>query len=377
MINKNKIVFFANTLWFLEKFKYELIKNISDTHNVICIYLREGPTLNKEKIKELELKRNVKFYSILDFFFSLLSSKLVFINKSNKKNNYIKIIIFNIGPIIISLLLPLHYKKNTVYVLEGLGRIFSSKLIFNLFIKVLVTKIYKFLFKRCNLVYVLNSYDYLFLVESNICKIDKIILLPGTGINCKNIDASKKIKREKTKYIDYMGRLITEKGFYKFILCKLNFMKYYPELDQKYIFRIISPREDINNLSKDEIDFLNKLNIQLKPYLVEPFHYYNESKALIVPSSYGEGLSRVVLEASYFGIPILATKIRGIEEILQNDYKYYIKSHNPFCISQQLANLLRDENYFDKIKEKQKIYIKNNFSINNSIEIFTSNLFKN
>ena len=74
-----------------------------------------------------------------------------------------------------------------------------------------------------------------------------------------------------------------------------------------------------------QLEFLKKLNIELKPYLAEPYSYYNESRALIVPSSYGEGLSRVVLEASYIGIPILAAKIRGIEEILQNDYKYFIK----------------------------------------------------
>ena len=68
----------------------------------------------------------------------------------------------------------------------------------------------------------------------------------------------------------------------------------------------------------------------VKPYLIEPFSFYEESKALIVPSTYGEGLSRVVLEASYIGIPILATKIKGIEEILPKDYKYFIKSNNPF-----------------------------------------------
>ena len=156
-----------------------------------------------------------------------------------------------------------------------------------------------------------------------------------------------------------------------------GFQKYYPKLDQKYTFRIICPNEEINKITKEEIDFFKKLNIQLKPYLVEPYSYYSESRALIVPSTYGEGLSRVVLEASYFGIPILASKINGIEEILPKDYKYFIKSNNPFCIAQQLSIMLKDLNYFKRINAKQKIYIKKHYSINNSINTFNEGLFDN
>ena len=114
----------------------------------------------------------------------------------------------------------------------------------------------------------------------------------------------------------------------------------------------------------------------IKPYLIEPFSYYEESKALIVPSTYGEGLSRVVLEASYIGIPILAKKIRGIEEILPNDYKYFIQSDNPFSIAHQLAVMIQDNNYFDSIKESLKRNIKKNYSVEKSIMEFTSNVFK-
>ena len=46
---KRNFVFFSNTLWFLEKFKYELIKDISRENNVTCIYLRPGPSINKNK----------------------------------------------------------------------------------------------------------------------------------------------------------------------------------------------------------------------------------------------------------------------------------------------------------------------------------------
>ena len=374
---KKNIVFFANTLWFLDKFKYELIKDISKDKKITCIYLRKGPPYNVKKIKELERVNGVKFLNFKNFVknytFSIINS---FFKLKSKDISFEKIIIFTIGPILISLFLPNFYKKRTVYVLEGLGRLFTSPKTINQLLKFFIIKIYRFLFSKCDIVFVLNYDDYLFLLENNICPINKIEVLPGTGVNHLKIENSISTKRKDLKYIDYIGRIIIEKGFYKFILTSLNFKKLYPESEKLFTFRIISPKEDIDNLSNDEINFFIKNNIVLKPYLIEPFSYYEESKALIVPSSYGEGLSRVVLEASYIGIPILASKIRGIKEILPHNYKYFIQSNSPFSIAQQLAEMIHDDVYFDSIKEKVKSNIKKNFSIEKSIVVFKSNVFK-
>ena len=63
MKEEQNIIFFANTLWFLEKFKYELIKNISKENQIICIYLRKGPVYKEEKIQDLIDSNKVSFYS--------------------------------------------------------------------------------------------------------------------------------------------------------------------------------------------------------------------------------------------------------------------------------------------------------------------------
>jgi glycosyltransferase involved in cell wall biosynthesis len=372
---KRNFVFFSNTLWFLEKFKYELIKDISRENNVTCIYLRPGPSINKNKINELIDFNNVKFITLRKFIWNYFPWIFNFYFKRNNKSfENLKIIIFTIGPIMISLLFPNHYKKKTIYVLEGLGRIFSSKKNIYIVLKIIVKIIYKFLFNKSQLVFVLNSYDYLFLLENNICPIYKVRILPGTGFDHYKLDKITNQKIKPKKYIDYIGRILVEKGFYKFVLTKLDFQKYHSEINKSYIFRIITPEEDINKLSNKEKNFFNKLNIEIKPYLAEAIEYYKESKALIVPSYYGEGCSRVVLEASYLGIPILASKIKGIEEILQMDYKYFIESENPFSIANQLAKMINDSKYFEEIKEKQRSYIQSNFSVENSIKVFRNNL---
>lgn len=374
MKGRKKIIFFANTLWFLEKFKYELIKEISKNNLVTCVYLREGVIHKKDKIKELIDFHQVSFFSLKDFLKRYYSKKLLSPLKL-KVFSFQKIIIFNIGPIILSSFLSKSNKGKIVYVLEGMGRVFSSKETKNLLTKSLVIIFYRFLFKKCKLICVLNSFDALFLVENNICDINKIIILPGTGINIKNIEEEIKTKERNPKYIDYIGRVLIDKGFYKFLFTRNDFAKYYPEFNNKYIFRVICPDEDIKKLSKNNLDFLKRKKIEIKPYLTSPFSYYKDSKALIVPSLYGEGLSRVVLEACYLGIPILASRSRGIQEIFPHDYKYFIKSYSPFSISQQLAEMLDDQKYFDQIGQSLKMNIKNNFSVEKAIKEFNSNIF--
>ena len=145
----NRIIFFANTLWFLKKFKYELIRDISKNNEVTCIYLRKGPPFDKLKIDQLIKKNSVQFQSFRNFLFNSIYYKFnSLLNFKIKSFNYQKIIIFTIGPILISSLLPQKHKANTFYVLEGLGRIFSSDKFLNNFIRIFTIRIYKFLFQK-------------------------------------------------------------------------------------------------------------------------------------------------------------------------------------------------------------------------------------
>ena len=128
MEDRKKIIFFANTLWFLEKFKYELIQELSRNYIVICIYLREGGIYKKDRIKELKDIHQVSFFSLRDFLKDYYFKKTLSLVRFKFNNHSLKkIIIFNIGPIILSSLLSKSNKKKTVYVLEGMGRVFSSK----------------------------------------------------------------------------------------------------------------------------------------------------------------------------------------------------------------------------------------------------------
>ena len=77
---------------------------------------------------------------------------------------------------------------------------------------------------------------------------------------------------------------------------------------------------------------------------------YQETKVLIIPTDYGEGLSRILLEMINLQIPVLSSRNQGTEELLPSSYKYFIKSKNPAAIALQLNDLLKNHSYVYEVK---------------------------
>ena len=74
-MGKNKTIVFANTLWFLEKFKFDLIYSLSKSNPTECIYLRTGPSPDLNRIEYLKnnkvIFRKFNLISHLLFFLAL------------------------------------------------------------------------------------------------------------------------------------------------------------------------------------------------------------------------------------------------------------------------------------------------------------------
>ena len=151
---------------------------------------------------------------------------------------------------------------------------------------------------------------------------------------------------------------------------KIYLNKFNKEFVNSYPFRIIIPQSDIDKFSKQNINFIKSIGIEIKPYISNQLNYLVNTKAILFPTKYGEGLSRVVMESIYLGIPLLLSRNQGTEEVLPYDYKYFIKSYNPSSIAEQLNELIKDKEYYDKILFYQKNKLKKMYSIKSSIDEF-------
>ena len=82
------------------------------------------------------------------------------------------------------------------------------------------------------------------------------------------------------------------------------------------------------------------------------------------------GRAPLVLISGERKLPLLVNRNRGIEEILPLNYKYYIKSMNPLSITNQLLEIIQDEEYFKNITPSQREKIEKNYSVKASLHSF-------
>ena len=64
--------------------------------------------------------------------------------------------------------------------------------------------------------------------------------------------------------------------------------------------------------------YLIELDIDIKEYIDEPLYYYAYLKLIVLPTTYGEGLSRVALESAFLGLPVAAIHNRGISSLFMD-----------------------------------------------------------
>ena len=184
-----KAIIIANTKWFILNFKNWLIKELSNTHQVEIIYLREGPP---SKMKGLNEKNNIKFRKL----------NFVYLFKNLFENeNYDVVLSFTaFGIFVTPFLYPFSIKK--IATIEGLGRLFSSRELPSRFLKKILLIYYKFVFNFFfDKIVVLNYCDISYLLDLKVISIGKIRYIPGTGIDTeifsrKNMSNIKSLNKE-------------------------------------------------------------------------------------------------------------------------------------------------------------------------------------
>ena len=271
---------------FLDYF-YSLDSNISKNHKVFIIG------------KKNKLLKNKNFYNLYSFRFFLL---FLFYLRSKK---YIIHFYNNFGSLKLYLLLKF-FKCNNVIIHErgtswNLNSKFSHRLLF------LSNKIDKI---------VVNSYasKYLLINKFKLKKfISKIIVIHNGIIIKKNIENFQKINSNNNSFtIGYIGRLETPKSVHTIIDVakimisnnKTNRFKFLIAGDGKLKNFLKTYSSDLQNVNflgyiKNNEDFFKSIDLLLVPSIREPF-------------------GNIILEAGIFRVPVIASYIDGIPEIIDN-----------------------------------------------------------
>ena len=190
--------------------------------------------------------------------------------------------------------------------------------------------------------------------------------------NMPNLDLSDLRKEinadDDTILITSIGRLHEQKGYHillKAIAIVINVLK-----DKKIKLLIVGEGEKreelvrmIDNYKLHE--FVNLIGYKSNPY------YYLKISNIYVSSSVYEGLPLSIEEAMFFCLPVIATNVGGVSEIIDNNIDGFLVEPNDFCsLSDKIISTVKKLNSIKHIGINANKKIIDKFNIDKTVESY-------
>ncbi len=325
-----KIIFSDNTLWGLLNFRGPVIRHfIQRGHEVVIVAPQDKTSDMKASVPAdirfipVKMERS-KTSPIADlrYFIDILNIY------RKEKPDYI--FHYTIKPNIYGSMAAKVLGIKSTLMMAGLGYTFSNDK--------LISRIARGLYKQglaCSeRVLLLNKDNYEEIVHRNFCAPQKITLLEGgEGVDIEAFPYQDNTSSETTFL--YIGRILYDKGYREFVNCAKEIRKDFPQAK----FEVLGTFDKSYPQCVDEKEFKEDCNSGAIEYLgfTSDVQSILSRKGIVVviPSFYGEGLNRSLMEACASGKPIITTNIGGCRETV-------VDQKNGFVIAPKSTRALID-----------------------------------
>ena len=237
----------------------------------------------------------------------------------------------------------------------------------------LIMSLFRFSFRRSACVMFQNSTNMKLAEESGMVK-GEHKLIPGSGVNTERYPLQDypeggNGKEGETVVFNYIGRILHDKGVDDYIEAAKRIKAEYPNTEFNML-GFIEPTEMHYEKILSELEEKDVIKYRGSQKDIKPF--VAKSHATIHPSTYGEGMSNVLLESASSGRPIISTDNPGCQETFidgETGFIYHGSDVNALC--EQIKKFLSMPNGERKVMgEKGREYIKANFSREKVIEAY-------
>jgi glycosyltransferase involved in cell wall biosynthesis len=357
---KKKLVYIINVDWYfnlhwLERAEY--FKSLGYSINIISNF-EDG------KIKNMLLNKGYQCHH-----FSVKRNSLNFLTELVIINE-LKNILNTINPDLIhsitvkpniytGLLNKFFFKKPIIYSITGLGAVFSSSKLKFFVLKRFITALYKFISTHQSHFVFENSEDYDLFKKIGVLKKNNGTVIKGAGID---LNRFKPTIPPFNYSILFAARLLEDKGLRCLVEAK-GFLKQQGFDFTLNVAGIIDndvssaiPLSQIESWANNsDINWLG--NVKDMPSLI------SQNDVVCLPTTYGEGVPRILIEAASCQRAIVTTDVAGCREIVSHNYNGYLVSPNDPCsLAYHLQALIEDSDKLVKFGENGRKKVEQEFS---------------
>lgn len=337
-----KIVFSSNISWSIYNFRLKLLKSLqNDGHEIYTVAFKDeySEKLVNEGFKFNSINFNNNATNPLEDLKTIYTYYTIYkkINPDVICHNAIKP---NIYGTIAAGLLNIPVVNN----ISGLGTLFIRKSFSTKVAKLL----YKFSQRKASKIFFQNHDDLSLFVKNKLIDKSRAQVIPGSGVDTSRFIPHEDRKEDSHFQFLFIGRLLYDKGIREYIEAVKLLKNKYPNV----IFNILGPLY-VNNstaISKETLEtwIQDKSIIYLgQTDIVE--EVMGIADCVVLPS-YREGMSKVLIEASSMGLPVVTTNVPGCRDVVVDNETGFLCEVKD---SKDLADKMEKMLLMSKVKRKE------------------------
>ncbi len=245
--------------------------------------------------------------------------------------------------------------------LAGLGFIFTSKSQLARFFQPVIQIILKILLgKKNTYTIVQNSDDKKLLVDRKIIHEEKLRLIMGSGVN---MDIYKPEKNKSDLPVVMMaGRMLWDKGVGEFVRVARKLTG--EGIRARFILVGSGDADNPSSISSSQLrKWQENGDIEWWGARADMPDVFKEVHIVCLPTIYGEGVPKVLIEAAASALPIVANDVSGCREIVrQGENGMLVPPLDPQALSDALISLIGNKELREKMGTRGREIVQKEFS---------------
>lgn len=320
MSDKNKIKFLMvlNDLAWFWSHRLPLAKAIQDKGWQLSLathYTTQDAGLDEMNVKGYDLPR---FKSSINLLSQLKFMRAIYKTIKKEQPDIIHVITIRYA-LYVGLVTRLINYKPVTFTVAGLGSLYTAPGLKMKIIRSIALPLIRFAFGgegKC--IIFQNPDDRQVMLDSNIVRIDHTALIRGSGVDLTEFPFSPYEETDEVPTILFTSRLLREKGITDFIdaarILKDKGVK------AKFVVAGTVYADNARSLTQDEITAPHCEGvIEWLGQVKDMPAMLRQSMMVVLPSYYGEGVPKVLLEAAAIGRPIITCDAAGCREAVEHE----------------------------------------------------------
>lgn len=258
--------------------------------------------------------------------------------------------------------------SNVVVAISGLGYLFVEKSTSAFIRRFLVSIAYKIALKHKNIKVIFqNSSDVLILKKIAKLRESAIVIISGSGVDLEKFSYSP--PRNNKIIVLMAARLLKQKGVYEYI----SAAKVIRQRGYDAIFQLAGTPDHSNPGSVSESEYCDWKReglVEILGYRSDMHLLLSQAHIFVLPSFYGEGLSKALVEAAACGRPVITTNIPGcIDAIVPNMTGLIVPPKDSIALANAIERLINDKKLCEKMGAAGRKLAEQRYSIESIVNL--------